>query len=196
MRLYNASHSACVAVGSVIPDATAAVALDRWKNLPKLVGPSGQRLRVVVDITEAKVPSAFVQHAKSPPLESSKGRRKKRCTVGDVAPRAAMKISTPTQDAGGNDGKDSQSMPEEDAEEVKAIEVPDKVSCSDESLDLDGLVLWDIHHIRSADSYKAPLHDVVDDSGVECIQTTSATPRFLREKSCKGQVICFGCTCM
>eukprot|EP00903_Cladosiphon_okamuranus_P005683 g5646.t1 len=46
VRLYNASHSACVAIGDVVSEDTAKAALARWGSSTKLEGASGVRLRV------------------------------------------------------------------------------------------------------------------------------------------------------
>ncbi|CAB1107943.1 unnamed protein product [Ectocarpus sp. CCAP 1310/34] len=45
VRLYNASHSACVAVGHVMSDATVEAALRHWQSSAKLQGLSGSRQR-------------------------------------------------------------------------------------------------------------------------------------------------------
>ncbi|CAB1102794.1 unnamed protein product [Ectocarpus sp. CCAP 1310/34] len=45
VRLYNASHSACVAVGHVVSDATVEAALRHWQSSAKLQGLSGSRQR-------------------------------------------------------------------------------------------------------------------------------------------------------
>ncbi|CAN0590771.1 unnamed protein product, partial [Laminaria digitata] len=78
----------------LVSDSTATDALLCWENRTKLLGRSGERLRVMVDITEAIVPAAFVPYAKAPPIPvSGEGRqaKSKRCTVRQAAPTAARR---------------------------------------------------------------------------------------------------------
>ncbi|CAB1109200.1 unnamed protein product [Ectocarpus sp. CCAP 1310/34] len=146
VRLYNASHSACVAVGHVVSDATAEAALRHWQSSARLQGLSGRRQSVVVKISEAKVPSAFFQYAKSPPSPEGNGSR--RCTIGQAAPKIAFPKHGATTGGGGKKVGD---------------ESPEVAECGE----FEGMVLWDLDHMRDADSYKPPLHRVVDDGGVE-----------------------------
>eukprot|EP00903_Cladosiphon_okamuranus_P010289 g9740.t1 len=174
MRLYNASHSACVAVGDVVSEETAKNALAHWGSSPKLRGASGARLRVVVKLTEVKIANAFVQHAKSPPPPVSvDGQRKTRCTIGEAAPKianracgATTKVPTPhvtEQPAADRDEAGAQPMLEERAGEEGGEEVADGEP--QESADFEGLVLWDVAHVRPAGAYTPPLHEAVMDSG-------------------------------
>ena len=57
------------------------------------------RLRVVIKITDAKVPNAFVQQAKSPslPRVSGGGEGKTRCTVGEAASKTALRACGATK---------------------------------------------------------------------------------------------------
>lgn len=174
MRLYNASHSACVAVGDVVPKATSIAALRHCRSPAKLEG------RVVVKITDAKVPSAFVQHARSPPPVPQKSRRTNRSTIGEAAPKSAlrgysatMKIpasSVSEQHAAGRDEAGVPSMPEEGAGEAKEGEMADsKTPEPAAGFDFEGLVLWDVDHVRAAKSHTPPFYDVVDDCGAEYV---------------------------
>lgn len=147
VRLYNASHSACVAVGHMVSDATAEAALRHWQSSDKLQGLSGRRHRVVVKISEAKIPSAFVEHAKSPPSPEGNGSR--RCTIGQAAPKIALPKHGATTGGGERTEIGSES--------------PEVAECGE----FEGMVLWDLDHMRDAGSYKPPLHHVVDDGGVE-----------------------------
>lgn len=62
MRLYSNNHAICVGVGEVQDDVSAAEALRRWR--PR----SWQRLKgvIVVKLSEALVPAAFIPHKKAP----------------------------------------------------------------------------------------------------------------------------------
>eukprot|EP00903_Cladosiphon_okamuranus_P019881 g18274.t1 len=133
VRLYNASHSACVAVGHVVSDATAEVALRHWQSSARRQGLSGRRQSVVVKISEGKVPSAFVQHAKSPPSPEGNGSR--RCTIGQAAPNIVFPKHSAT--TGGGERKEV------------GDESPEVAECGE----FEGMVLWDLDHMRDADSY-------------------------------------------
>lgn len=166
VRLYNTSHSACVAVGDVVVESTALAALDHWKSAIKLVGPSLERLRAVVKITEVKVPSAFVQHALSPPAPvPADGWQptSKRCTIGEVAPAAPFGRNSATRTREAGEQREGDGVAEVVVGDSRHNEAPE----SDEDLHFHGLVLWDITHMRKASSYKPPLYDLVDESGVE-----------------------------
>ena len=153
MRLYNASHSKCVAVGEVVSKDIALAALQHWGSTARLTTE-----RLVVKISDPKVRSAFVLHAKSPPPPSASagGTSNKRCTIGEAAPKA------PRGEAG------VQPMQELGAGEVEGGEVVDSVSPEfADGVQFEGMVLWDKDHMREADSYVPPLHGAVDDGGVE-----------------------------
>lgn len=99
MRLYSSNHASCVGIGEVQDDATTDEALHLWR--PQM---RRRSKRVVVKMSEALVPAAFIPHKGAPPVPG----------VG----RATMK------DVFEGDG--------------------------------DGLVLWDIAHVRLAKDWIAP----------------------------------------
>ena len=71
MRLYSNNHASCVGIGEVQDDETAAETMYRWRPQSRR---TGLRKRVVVKVSEALKPSAYVAHKGAPPASAGVGR--------------------------------------------------------------------------------------------------------------------------